>query len=343
MKCPERKEGNASVRSVAFSLIELLVSMTILSLMILMVSFMLAEVEGGWSRVRGRSVEFRDARNALETIANRISQARIDTYWDYEMDQGLPIRYRKSSHLHFVTGKAADLMPDSLVKPSGSSVFFEAPFGMTQEQDLKGLSSLLNGWGYFAGFGGDAEWLPLFARGRVQERYRFRLFEYHLPTEKLALHSEETPTGYRWITDHLESKNVSLLAENVILFLIHPVSSMEVDNAHQLAENYEFDSRAYELAPDQPNAERARHELPPMILMTMVAVAEADFARFQQDRSDGVPEVFDVEKIAPFSKSIDFEKDLQRLEEHLQENRIDYRVFSTAIGLRSSKWTNLNF
>ena len=77
--------------------------------------------------------------------------------------------------------------------------------------------------------------------------------------------------------------------------------------------------------------------------MTMVAVAEADFSRYQEGNPTGIPDEFRIEEIAPFSKSIDFEKDLQALEEHLQENRIDYRVFSTAIGLRNAKWTNQNF
>ena len=329
--------------SSAFSLIELLVSMTLLSLMILLVSSMLGEIEEGWGRVRSGTVEFRDARNAFETIANRLSQARIDTYWDYEMDQGIPINYRKSSHLHFVAADGEDFVPTSLVEATGSSVFFEAPFGMSREQDLKGLASLLNGWGYFAGFGSDAEWQPQFARDRLDEKYRFRLFEYHLPTERLALHSEEQLTGYQWITDHLESRNVSVLAENVILFLIHPVHSTDPTEAHELAEEYRFDSRAYDLSPGDSNADRARHEVPPIIQMTMVAVAEADFSRYQEGNPTGIPDEFRIEEIAPFSKSIDFEKDLQALEEHLQENGIDYRVFSTAIGLRNAKWTNQNF
>ena len=329
--------------SAAFSLVELLVSMTILSLMMLLVSSMLGEIDEGWSQVRSGSVEFRDARNAFETIANRLSQARIDTYWDYEMDQGLPINYRKSSHLHFVAADAEDFVPTSLVQASGSSVFFEAPFGMSREQDLNGLGSLLNGWGYFAGFGSDTEWQPQFARDRIEERFRFRLFEYHLPTERLNLHSEDQLTGYQWITDHLQSSNVSVLAENVILFLIHPVETTDPDEAHELAEDYRFDSRAYDLSPSDSNAERARHEVPPMVKMTMVAVAEADFARFQETNPNSIPPEFQIETIAPFSKSIDFEQDLQALEEHLQENRIDYRVFSTTIGLRNAKWTNQNF
>ncbi|MDF1852781.1 MAG: Verru_Chthon cassette protein C [Verrucomicrobiales bacterium] len=332
-----------SADSKAFSLVELLISMAILSLMILMVSFMLGEVEKGWSRVRGGSIEFRDARNAFETIANRISQARIDTYWDYEMDGGLPVQYRKSSHLHFVAGPAEDLVPDSLVEASGSAIFFEAPFGISRQQDLKGLASLLNGWGYFAGFSGDVEWQPLFARGAVADRYRFRLFEYHLPTEELVLHSEDTVVEYDWITNHLVSENVSVLAENIILFLIHPVDSTEPEEAHKLAEQYRFDSRAYSLAPELSNAARTQHEIPPMIKMTMVAVSEGDFGRLQGGRANRIPVELQFEEIAPFEKAADFEKDLHALEEHLQEERVDYRVFSTVISLRASKWTDVNF
>lgn len=320
----------------------MLVAMTILLTIMGFSAAMLQAIEKGWTRIRSRTMEFRDARAAFETIANRLSQARIDTYWDYEMNsEGLPESYEKASHLHFVAGPTSSLVPESFAKGEGHAVFFQAPFGMSRDKNLRGLSSLLNGWGYFTGYGSNASWQPQFLREEkvIPERFRYRLFEYHLPTERLRLHSD-TPDGifdYEWIYDQIDIGTVSILAENVIAFVVQPTEAVSGAEADKIAKNYRFDSRAFDISPGESNAERAKHEVPPIIRLTMVVVAEADVARFQEGRE--IPPELQTGSIAPFAKAKDYQKDINALEKHLQEKRIDYRVFTTAISMRSAKFT----
>lgn len=336
------REKTNSPGATAFSLLEMLVAMTILLAIIALSAAMLNTIEQGWSRIRSRTMEFRDARAAFETIANRLSQARIDTYWDYEMDnQGLPESYQKASHLHFVAGPASALVPESFAKGEGHAVFFQAPFGMSRDSNLKGLSSLMNGWGYFTGYGSNANWQPEFLKGKkiIPERFRYRLFEYHLPTERLRLHSD-TKDGifdYEWIYDQIEVGTVSILAENVIAFVVQPTEAVSGTASNKIAENYRFDSRAFDISPGESNADRAKHEVPPIIRLTMVVVAEADFAKIQKGTE--IPTEFQIQSIAPFAKAKDYQADINALEKHLQEKRIDYRVFTTAISMRSAKFT----
>ncbi len=65
----------------AFTLIELLLSMTILTVLMLIVTNVISVVQKTWVRANSKVSEFREARGAFDTVARNLSQATLNTYW----------------------------------------------------------------------------------------------------------------------------------------------------------------------------------------------------------------------------------------------------------------------
>ena len=82
-----RKVSLANKVRDAFTLIELLVSMAILSLLLLLLAQLLDQVQQAWRYSEGRVSQFREARVAFDIITKNLSQASLNTYWDYEYDE----------------------------------------------------------------------------------------------------------------------------------------------------------------------------------------------------------------------------------------------------------------
>ena len=93
--------------SAAFSLVELLVAVTITAMLLLMVVQVLGSTQRAWKNTRSSVGSFRDARQAFETITRRISQATLNSYWGYD-NPAAPTTYLRQSELHFVCGPADD-------------------------------------------------------------------------------------------------------------------------------------------------------------------------------------------------------------------------------------------
>ena len=147
----------------AFSLIELMVSVAVLSLLLVIVFQMLEQMQKTWNRTRQTVSEFKDARNGFEEMGRRLGQATMNAYWGYEYQtatlNGIKTRYGREiirqSELHFVSGPASVLFAGGTSKALGSrpghAVFFQAPFGFCFERDKVDLGAkfLLDGDGFF--------------------------------------------------------------------------------------------------------------------------------------------------------------------------------------------------
>ncbi|MEQ1840764.1 MAG: prepilin-type N-terminal cleavage/methylation domain-containing protein, partial [Verrucomicrobiales bacterium] len=66
----------------AFSLIELMVAMGILSILMLMMTVLLDQVQKSWRYSESRISQFREARVAFDLMTKNIGQASLNTYWD---------------------------------------------------------------------------------------------------------------------------------------------------------------------------------------------------------------------------------------------------------------------
>jgi uncharacterized protein (TIGR02599 family) len=171
-----------------FSILEVLVASAVLALLLVAMMSMTDQVQKTYRSTLGKAEQFREARVAFESITRRLSQATLNTYWDYDSPT-TPTKYLRQSELRFLSGNASGLL--SGVTPAISStthaVFFQAPFGFTSNSTYGGMESMVNTWGYFIEFGSDSVLRPdPVNTAGVPVKYRFRLYEMMEPSETLS-------------------------------------------------------------------------------------------------------------------------------------------------------------
>jgi prepilin-type N-terminal cleavage/methylation domain-containing protein len=146
-----------------FSIVELMVAMSILSVLMLMLTALLDQIQKSWRFSEARISQFREARVAFDLMAKNIGQASLNTYWDVRYDnEGMIEGYVPTSELHFVTMTDADqrLPAGATQTPMGHAIFFQAPLGFSTQ--FRNLNNLFNGRGYFVSWGSDKRFKPSF-------------------------------------------------------------------------------------------------------------------------------------------------------------------------------------
>jgi len=348
---PRRSSGG-------FSLIELMVAMGILSVLMLMMTVLIDEIQKSWNYSENRLGQFREARVAFDLMAKNIGQATLNTYWDLSYDQstGDVDGYIKASELHFLTVDADELSASATQQPTGHAVFFQAPLGFST--NFRNLNNLFNGRGYFVAYGSDERFRPSFVD--AEDRYRFRLMEFRPPAEENQVFADGLDERERnerqeftdWFKHTLSvgqgdfEEHLNPLAENIITLIVAPRDSIESvgedrtkDTYSRIARNYEFDSNT-----EDPDLKKFSQQVPPLVRVTMVAMDEASAVRLGNEQSmpDLVPDNL-------FDDTENYEADVIALSDHLnnfsmngQDMTINHRVFSTLVLLRSAKWSTLD-
>ncbi len=115
-----------SSSSRAFTLVELLVSLAVLSILLLINAQVIGQVQSTWSASNARVSQFREARTAFDIITRNLSQATLNTYLDYETNylataaatSGTaaatgPGSYVRRSDLQFICGDTTNLLPNA--------------------------------------------------------------------------------------------------------------------------------------------------------------------------------------------------------------------------------------
>jgi uncharacterized protein (TIGR02599 family) len=128
------------------------------------------------------------------------------------------------------------------------------------------------------------------------------------------------------------------LAENIVAFVVRVPSSSE-SGLSTRATNYGWDSLITWTGNQQP---AQMHQLPPLVDVTMVAIEEAAANRLLGDSSSaasaatalGIPDLSTL-----FATASSYESDLATLERGLSSKSIPYRVFTTTVPLRGSRWS----
>lgn len=361
------RTGTAFGAATAFTLVEMLVSVVILSLVMVLLVSVLNQTSTIWRSTTSRVEQFRDARICFEAITRRLSQATLNTYLDY-LDANnaprtagnaatfTPARYARQSELRFISGSMKDLDPTNSAKRPAHGVFFVAPFGFVNDSaNYGGLGTLLNTWGYFIEFDKDPS-LPTSSaistlfQTDVQKRYRFRLMELMAPAENMPLYKytagNGSYTGHEWYTDlfSVAPPPVHTLAENIIALIILPkLTNSDEDNlkTHNiipadtatgtaLAPKYGYDSTSS----SNNAALNPKNQLPPILQVTMIAVDEASFARYQ--RGTIMP---DLGLSGLFQDATNYDVDLATLQKTLLTAKLNYKVFTTNIAIKEARWS----
>lgn len=358
MKMPRTRRD-----STAFTLIEVLVAATIL---VVMVGFMIVVMDQTtriWSGSSAKVEQFREARSAFERVTTRLSQATLNTYWDYD-SATKPTRYLRQSELRFIAGSAPGLLgstgPGNTARVA-HTVFFNAPLGITGNVNYTGLENALNTIGYFVELGDDSAQRPDFMRSMVDAiplRWRFRLMEFSQPTENFSLYQWTSGTpGFdtsalgEWYKTDVNNEAVlkRVVAENVIAFVVTPRLAKTEEAAFPLAVSnpdfspiaplYSYDSTqgpSSALSDVDKAKLNPKNQLPPVVQLTIVAVDEKSAARLGLS-SAGDSDVFGISTL--FSDTKEFASDLATLEKTLATKRVRYRVFTTNVQIRAAKWS----
>lgn len=236
------------------TLLELLLGMTVLSIIMITIGATMATMQNTWARTRSKADTYRSTRMALENMARRISQATLATRMVQDDEStgtaGSP-PYRPESDLHFVLGPAKTNKGLNMEGDvCGHGIFFQAPFGepgdfknntsatSTPANSFNQLSTTLCAWGYFVEYGEDRTAMPRFIQqdnNSEHRRYRFRLMELRQPAVDLELFKvdgnqkpkyadQSPPKLYEWFLNPIKSSErpVSVVAENVVAVLFSP-------------------------------------------------------------------------------------------------------------------------
>ena len=323
-----------------FTLPELLVSMTILLVLMTLLAAMLGQVQKTWTNSEGRISQFREARVAFDIISKNLAQASLNTYWDYDYDaDGQVTEYRRQSELHFVSFNKPEFA-NSDGEVLGHSVFFQAPLGYSSQ--FRNLSNLYNARGYYVMHGSDRPFRPSFVESA--EKYRFRLMEYFPPSEENMIYNdgdqdrlaERDPEYQEWWKYKIEEYSHPL-AENIIALVVSPRESLDSQTGggsavSSIAEDYIYDSSDV--------GQNTAQQVPPLVRVTLIAIDETSAVQLETQYGDGVPP---LETTSLFTNTGSYQGDIETLKASLDDKRLSYKVFNTAIGIRSSKWSNNEF
>ena len=234
------------------------------------------------------------------------------------------------------------------------------------------LDNLLTAVGYYLEWGPDKS-RPKFLDDmtpKLDPRYRFRLMEVKQESEDLALYGMASAgaAAYKptdWIKAALGKQvgswapapaatgtgsgrllEARVMAENIVALIILPKTSTSAATTtsanRDLSPKYRYDSRPTngstlltwaDLSKGSYATERQWfNQLPPVVEVTMVAIDELSAQRF----NNSTPPDWAV---GLFTDATKLEDDLKALETKLQTAKVNYRVFSTDVVIRGSKWT----
>jgi uncharacterized protein (TIGR02599 family) len=380
----------------AFTLIELLVSMTFLVILMLVVSQVIGIVQRTWVRANSRVSQFREARQAFDTLTRSISQATLNNYWDNEFNSvgtdaagqqiTLAKDYFRQSELQFICGPTSKVVPGATGNAQnypGHAVFFQAPLGIAslvatvgqggagQPVNTENMVNLLCGRGYFVEWGTDASFRPAFLEklnNAVPVRSRLRLMEYSPTAEKNRIYDTTlrpiTSHSMEWYQDVLNTEVQNAqetvqtraftrpIAENIIALVISPQVEVTGNTSvipYAIAPQYIYDSTLKinpGASPVNASPQGTQHLLPPLLKVSMIALDERSgelLARTEnsQMRAQLLTSIAGkLQNAANLTEELDGSQGkVGTLAQLLLAQKLNYRIFSTTIALKQSRWS----
>ena len=321
-----------------FSLIELLVSMTLLLLVVGLSAGILSATQDVWKRVSAQTEQQRGARQSLDTVARRIAQAVLNPYWSvvYDVSSVQPRRFERASELRFLVAPASTIV--STAAEAGTAIFFQSPTGYFSDGSGE-LGSALNTWGYFIEYGSDKSYRPDFLDNTgVGERYRFRLIEFLDPSDTLEVFRRTSGApdynGKEWFSTPLAGpQRKRILVDKVVAFVVLPrLSSLEDPTGVAMASNYTYDS-TQRIADKRRNP---RNQLPPVVEVAAVMLDSRSLAKINWGSS---PPDLGIAMNSLFKDSAKLDDDLEALRLALSKKNLEARIFRQTIPIPSARWS----
>ncbi|SDU03010.1 Verru_Chthon cassette protein C [Verrucomicrobium sp. GAS474] len=314
----------------AFTILELLAAVVILSVILVLVLQISSLISTTWKHSTSKIEGFQAARAAFDTISSQLGQATLNAYYDYDSATA-PTRYLRKSDLHFISGKA--LVPGQITH----AVFFQVPLGSTDKTAYQNLGGLLNGCGYYVQYGADPERPSFLASlpNTAPPLRRFRLMQFLQPAQQLAIYDPALGAGRLWFTTPLASSSPPShpLAENVIALVILPRAASTDTGGIVLAPDYEYDSRATSATAANSTQKPNENQLPPLVDLILVAIDET--SALHLGNTEGAP---DLGTANLFKTASLLENDLKQIGATLSGRHLSYRVYRTTVVMKGAKW-----
>jgi uncharacterized protein (TIGR02599 family) len=334
---PAKYYKNVSQRG--FTLFEILVATTISIVLVAIISQITSSVIKTTASTSSKIDAFAAARLGFNLLNQRLSKATLNTFWAYD-DSLNPTVYLRQSDLQFT------IRPNQQNSGYGQEVYLVAPETYSGSSSLRSVSGLLNACSFFVQYGDNQTFR---ASTETGSRFRYRLMQGFQPTESRAVFNNFYTTGSQgWITDIVNNGGnpvtsgswVSPLADNVIALLFWPrVSKADDSTGTRLTGSsnaYAYDSRSNATATTQPIT---ANQLPPVVQITMVMISEASAQRLDT-HSSTPPAAVEAALNGKFTDVTKYDADLVKMESILVQNHIAYQVFTTAVPLKESKWSD---
>lgn len=321
----------------AFTLIELLTAVTVLSLMMAICFSIVGQVTSVWKRSTQKIEAFQGARLAFSTVTRHLSQATLNTYLDYD-NATAPQHYLRKSELRYLSAPAgAAGIPGT--PNTGEAIFFYAPVHHTANTAAYGgLESLLNTCGYYVSFTTNS--IP--AHVNIPNAYRYRLMQLIVPTETANSVYPTSPTDSQQWVNWFSTKNwfanftdkATPIADNIIALIIRAQDPGAT--TPDITSNYIYDTTLNATTYPQDPYPWA-NQLPPVVQVTLIAIDEAAARRLESGSNE--PAVISNALSGKFATTSNYASDLASVETALTAARIEYRIFSSAVSILESKWT----
>ena len=330
-----------------FTILEVLVASAVLMLLLVL---LLSATNQTMSTVRTASARvnaFQAARAAFDIASQKVSQATMNTYWDYYDSANKPrdptstnsanfqpYKYGRKSDLHFLVQTNS---------PYGQALFFEAPEAMSADATRDQTQGLLNAIGYFVQYGSDkdptASWQrPAVLPDSVPLRYRYRLMQAIQPTENFQVFAT---TNSDWTTVGTNAVKASAwpLADNVIALIVWPrLNQVEDPTGTTITSNYQYNSRTNLTGPPTAPFPLMYAQAPPTVQLTMVVLDETSAVRLNCGAT--APSDISNALAGKFTDATQYQADLDDLTSKLAAKHLGFRVFNTTVSLRESKWSS---
>jgi len=325
-----------------FTLIELLLAMSVLALMAVMMLSVTSSAQKIAKQTTSRTEQFREGRRAFERINQRLSQATLNSYWDYVDSSGrprttsnattfIPFKYARISELRYLQTNSSPLTAPGGGTMVGNSVFFQAPLGKSETNSLVGLNSLLNTTGFYIKKSDDSALRPATVSA---SKTRYRLFELTEPAESLTIYSltsgNATTTSTAWFTTPLAvTGNSRRLADNIVALLFqaqYMIPDPSDPNKTVPKSSFTYSSTPIS-AGTSGNQTITENNLPPTVRVTMIALDETSARRVVDDPNITLPDATDDTSLAT-------------LEQYLTIKGLNYRKFQSTVSIGPSKWSS---
>jgi uncharacterized protein (TIGR02599 family) len=324
----------------AFTLIEVLVSMVILAMILLVITSVIGQAQRTWKSATSRLSQFREARQAFDSVTRNLRQAMVNRYGDYlprdsPFTPPPPPGIVSKADLGIRFGPAASLVSggSSAAELPGSAVIFQAPLGLTAEPEYRLLKSLLCVRGYYVSFGTDQTFMPAGLSSRLKERFRYRLLEYAPTAETNPIYQPGPPDSWTTISQASGRNALRVVANNIVALILAPtfnsgaVGSTPVELG-QPVQNAIYDFNSYA---DGTFAQRStKYRMPASTQVVMVAVDEETSNRMVVGNKS--PDLL-RQAGAQFSDPVSLERDVEKLRAYMNAQRYNFRIFSTNVFL----------